>query len=314
MPHRSCFVIMPFSTTPGCSEAQWTAIYNDMIRPAVQGARLGFLCTRSAPTRGSIIGHIVANLASADVVIADLTERNPNVFYELGVRHALRNRTILLSRDVEDIPSDLRSYATIIYTIPDGMEKFRRDMRAALRDVVNVKDRHDNPVADFLRRDDEPLWAFHRVSSARKIGLGEELSRNLSRCDKAIENLVQARDAKTAYGAYFRFDAVALQELVATHYVVLSKRDANSCSDTAYSIELINAYLSTLRLLRRVPTQWHIKRLQTLQKQLRHMLEVSGSALRRIQAGNVIDTALPAMSLSNPTHEALLLQRQTPPP
>jgi hypothetical protein len=67
-------------------------------------------------------------LNQADVVLADLTDMNPNVFYELGVRHTLKNRTILVSQSWDDVPSDLRQYGVIIYnTTPKGVTEYKQN-------------------------------------------------------------------------------------------------------------------------------------------------------------------------------------------
>lgn len=87
---------MPFSKTKSCSEEEWTSIFENLLKPAVETAGLDYVCRRSEATRGNIIGAIVQDLYGSYVVIADLTDRNANVFYELGVRHALQNRSIIL--------------------------------------------------------------------------------------------------------------------------------------------------------------------------------------------------------------------------
>jgi len=149
---RLCYVIMPFSGTKSCSEDQWTRIFEDLIKPAVEGAGLGYECRRSEATRGNIIKAIVRSLYEAHVVIADLTDQNPNVFYELGVRHALQDRTILLAQSRKSVPFDLRPYATHVYNWKDGaaQEKFRTKLIHLLADVDAKPDRPDNPVSDFL--------------------------------------------------------------------------------------------------------------------------------------------------------------------
>jgi len=85
MKEKKCFVIMPFSKTESCSQQTWTKIYEEMIKPAITGSKLGFTCERAKPRTGNLIRDILTKLNVADVVIADLTDRNPNVFYELGV-------------------------------------------------------------------------------------------------------------------------------------------------------------------------------------------------------------------------------------
>ena len=113
---RACFVIMPFSATSSCTEEEWTEIFVNVFKPAVEGAGLDYECRRSAATRGNLVASIIRDLNDAYVVIADLTDQNPNVFYELGVRHSLKNRTILLAQDRDDIPFDLKAYASHVNT------------------------------------------------------------------------------------------------------------------------------------------------------------------------------------------------------
>lgn len=148
---RLCFVIMPFSATASCTKKQWTSIFENVLKPAVEDA--GLNCHRSTATRGNIIGAIMEALRDAYVVLADLTDQNPNVFYELGVRHAMKNRTILIAQDEKFIPFDLRPYATYVYNgkTKRGREELATRLRELLADVDRSPDRSDNPVSDFLR-------------------------------------------------------------------------------------------------------------------------------------------------------------------
>lgn len=153
MRRRQCFVIMPFSTTASCSEEEWATIFETVIKPSVENAGLDYECKRSAATRGNLVRHIIESLSEAHVVIADLTDQNPNVFYELGVRHALKNRTILIAQTRDAIPFDLRPYANHVYTwnTGAGVEEFEAKIRELLLEVDERPDRPDNPVSDFLR-------------------------------------------------------------------------------------------------------------------------------------------------------------------
>ena len=63
----------------------------------------------------NILARILNQIAKADLIIADMTERNPNVFYETGYAHALGKTVILLTLRSDDIPFDLRQYPHIVY-------------------------------------------------------------------------------------------------------------------------------------------------------------------------------------------------------
>ncbi len=149
---RICFVIMPFSGTDSCSKKQWTNIYTNLFKKTIEEAGMGYECRRSSATRGSIIKSIIKDLDSSYIVLADLTDQNPNVFYELGIRHALQPRTILVAQDRKYIPFDLRGYANHIYDWQStaGRKKFRRKIIEILKDIDKDSERSDNPVSDFF--------------------------------------------------------------------------------------------------------------------------------------------------------------------
>lgn len=156
-----CFVIMPFgnpSVDPDEAH-RLDQIYSQWIQPTVEavpvpGEAGAFLSCHRADREsrtGEIISHIVEHLVSAEIVIADLSGRNPNVFYELGVRHTVANGTILIADSIEDVPFDLRGLRAIQYKYdPEQMLRFAEELTAALRGIVSERGRIDNPVRRFL--------------------------------------------------------------------------------------------------------------------------------------------------------------------
>jgi hypothetical protein len=150
---RDCFVIMPFSNTASCTEDEWTEIFEKFLKPAVEGAGLDYVCRRSVATRGNIVGAILQDLNNSHVVLADLTDRNANVFYELGVRHATKDRTLLIAQKREDIPFDLQAYAYHVYgwRTEDERKALGDRLRHLLQEIDSNPNRPDNPVSDFLR-------------------------------------------------------------------------------------------------------------------------------------------------------------------
>ncbi len=124
-----------------------------VIKPAVKnsGYKLKLVRADDVHRAGSFIKDILELLLSSFVVIADLTDQNPNVFYELGVRHALSARTILIAQDISFIPSDLREYRTITYEdSAKGTAVFQEKLRRFLLEIYEQPERHDNPVLDRL--------------------------------------------------------------------------------------------------------------------------------------------------------------------
>lgn len=151
---RQCFVIMPICKEGTDEYAHFRDVYEHMIKPSVEGCGLDFNCIRAdeVSQSGSIIKDILSKLKSSDVVIADLTGRNPNVFYELGVRHSLSKRTILIAQSIEDVPFDLQAYRVIEYTpnLP-GADRFKKQIEKYLKDIIAKPESADNPIQDFLK-------------------------------------------------------------------------------------------------------------------------------------------------------------------
>jgi len=140
-----CFVLMSF-------EQDRREVYEHAIRPAAEAAE--FECYRAddAFAPEAIIRNIINSIFADDVIVADISGFNPNVFYELGVAHTIGNKTIIIcERTGKELPFDLKSYRIIFYqkTI-DGIEKDLRDrLGRALQDFANWSSRPTNPVQDF---------------------------------------------------------------------------------------------------------------------------------------------------------------------
>jgi hypothetical protein len=154
-----CFVIMPIGD-PSNDETsrRFEHIYTHWIKAAVEelppvSGGTQITCHRADKDNrpGDIITQVIEAISDADIVIADLTGRNPNVFYELGVRHAVRNGTILLAQDIADIPFDLRGQRTICYRYdPESLIALKCQLQATLAEIISGTMQIDNPVRRFL--------------------------------------------------------------------------------------------------------------------------------------------------------------------
>jgi hypothetical protein len=125
-----CFVLMSFD--PALSE-----VWEDAIHKSV--ADYGMQCIRADQVYGPgvIMNDIVANIKRARLLIADLTNRNPNVFYELGWAHSLDKEVILLSQTMDDVPFDIRHRRIILYTTTGrGLQKLRAEIQNHLRAIM----------------------------------------------------------------------------------------------------------------------------------------------------------------------------------
>jgi len=104
----SCFVIMPFG---GWFDDYFESIY----KPALEEAGLRVNRADDLYRPSTIVNDIWTYTQSAKLILADLSNKNPNVFYELGLAHALAKPAILITESIEDVPFDLRALRVIEY-------------------------------------------------------------------------------------------------------------------------------------------------------------------------------------------------------
>src|SRR5690242_8993789 len=117
------FVVMPFGTKPGADgqPINFDAIYTGLIQPALTEAGCAVVRADEELRAGNIRTDMFQELLLADLVVAELTIDNPNVWYELGVRHALRARgMIALQSGRTRIPFDVGPDRTLAYRLKDG--------------------------------------------------------------------------------------------------------------------------------------------------------------------------------------------------
>jgi hypothetical protein len=185
---KEVFVIMPFSDTKSCTEAQWTEIFEEVFKPAFK--EIDYSCERAKPETGSLIKSIITKLHNSFIVLADITDRNANVFYELGVRHSLSKRTIIVTQDANHIPSDLKGYWSIVYsTTPSGVKKFKHDIKELVTNIEKNPLVSDSPVSDFL---DNELFGLSKqtlkTTLKKLMALKTELTGNINTLTIVITN------------------------------------------------------------------------------------------------------------------------------
>lgn len=124
---KKAFVVMPFSP-------ELNDVYILGIREVAES--LGVVVERADEIQHnqSIPDVIRDKIRECDVVIADTSKPNPNVFYEVGMAHAIQRETILICRDAGSIPFDIASINHVVYTsIVELRDKLRDRLRATLR-------------------------------------------------------------------------------------------------------------------------------------------------------------------------------------
>lgn len=129
----SCFIVMPFGEA-------WSAEVHRILARACETAGVRPVRGDDLFTPTDIIEDIWQSLNAADFVIADITGRNANVLYELGIAHTLAKPVLILSKEAGDIPIDLATRRVILYgqSGEDWREELARKIALAIAEIVGT--------------------------------------------------------------------------------------------------------------------------------------------------------------------------------
>ena len=143
---------MPFSkTTDDHTKKYWTDHFEEFLKPQIKSAVPGIKVERSRVIRDDLLTGIIQNLFSADIVVADLTDHNPNVFWELGIRHSFKHGTVILAEKGTKFPFDISRLGIHEYSGESLSErKFDTDFSEAIIDCIKNKERPDSHVLEVL--------------------------------------------------------------------------------------------------------------------------------------------------------------------
>lgn len=136
---KKCFIACPIGTDDSKVRRNSDFLLQSIIKPALES---DFEIQRSdlISSTNKITDEIIGGLTNSELVIVDLSTHNPNVFYELGYRHALERPTITMINKDENIPFDVSAYRTIYYS-------------ELYADVVNAKDQLKETIKTFTDND-----------------------------------------------------------------------------------------------------------------------------------------------------------------
>ncbi|MCC6725696.1 MAG: hypothetical protein IT258_14400 [Saprospiraceae bacterium] len=124
------FMLMPFLNI-------FFEIFETHVKPLLLDLNLTSGTAGDIFNNQPIIGDIWENIKNAKIVIADCTNKNPNVFYEVGLAHAIGKETILLTQNLMDIPFDLKHLRVIVYENSSmGLEILKSKLRNVVKTII----------------------------------------------------------------------------------------------------------------------------------------------------------------------------------
>jgi hypothetical protein len=141
---NNCFILMSFSNDR-------LPVYKNAIEPACVEANYKPIRVDIVEGHFNINKKIIEYLFLSPLIIAEITDKNPNVFYELGISNAIGNKTVMISQKPDDIPFDIRNYRCIIYTqTTDGLTFLKNKLIESIMTFKSWSRNPSNPVQDYI--------------------------------------------------------------------------------------------------------------------------------------------------------------------
>lgn len=176
-----CFVIMPISDPNEYASGHFKRVYEHIIKPACVKAGLTPKRADESTKSNVIMGEILKDILNCDIAICDLSSRNPNVFYELGLRQAFNKKTVLIKDEKTSMPFDISSIRAQDYN-----SNLRIDL---VSDAVNRISSSLIDTVEMSKDESNSLLSYLSIVNPAKLPKTKELSADSSLILLAIEDL-----------------------------------------------------------------------------------------------------------------------------
>jgi hypothetical protein len=160
---KSCFVISPIGEPDSETRKRSDQVLKHVIRPAANSCGYKTVRADEIDKPGMITSQVIQHVVNDALVVADLTERNPNVFYELAIRHALRKPLVQIIRKGEAIPFDVAGTRTIYvdHKDLDSVEGAKNEIIEQIKALEKDSSDMETPISvsldlQLLRQSEKP--------------------------------------------------------------------------------------------------------------------------------------------------------------
>lgn len=148
-----CFYVAPIGEDGSETRKHSDMILGSIVEPALEQFKLEVIRADEIASPGLIGKQIIEYIFGAKLIVADLSFHNPNVFYELAIRHMLRKPIVQIMRKANSIPFDINQQRTIIFDTTDiysfvpKIETYRAEVSTQVRHALENADSADNPIS-----------------------------------------------------------------------------------------------------------------------------------------------------------------------
>jgi len=146
---RECFIICPIGEEGTDIRRRSDQMFHHLFEPVIKDCGYKAIRADKISKPGIITSQIIQKIIDAPLVIADLTGHNPNVLYEVALRHVIKRPLVQLIQKGETLPFDIAATRVIYVDYPDlnGIEKAKKELDKQIKSLEKDTENFDNPIS-----------------------------------------------------------------------------------------------------------------------------------------------------------------------
>lgn len=228
----TCFIISPLGGDKSETRRKADGLIKSVLKPVLDKLEFKSIAPHEIDTPGSITRQVIKYLLDSELVIANLTDLNPNVMYELAVRHAARLPVVVIAERETSLPFDIAAERTIFYD---------NDMAG----VEDLKPRLEKSILEALKETepDNPIYRVIKSKIIKEVSAPDDIQayllNRLEDISSQISQLKSGNRAKSrSYTSFTRtsFDVIDSGKLIANEEDFFDKLASNSSGLMSFGV------------------------------------------------------------------------------
>ncbi len=191
---KKCFVIMPFTDPDGYENGHFDNVYQYLIKPACEDAGLEAV-REDDDERSKVIHHsMIKKIMDYPYAICDISSKNPNVLYELGVRHAIEKNVVIIKDNKTESIFNINIQNIINYDL--DVSKLDEAKEKIKTQLLNTDNDSDQSIISLIKKIKSGIFSENKNTFAKELylemkknDLGQEQYKTLYYCQEVLHNI-----------------------------------------------------------------------------------------------------------------------------